>query len=108
MVRGALDNVTISQLTDNDQELTPGSLYFAIRGTRHDGHAFVEKALSAGAVRVCAFLDKPSRREVQVDVEFTGFTLQGYPFVVGYGLDFAERYRNLPFVGVLRPRTNSR
>ena len=62
----------------------------------------------AGAVRVCAFLDKPSRREVQVDVEFTGFTLQGDPFVVGYGLDFAERYRNLPFVGVLRPRTNSR
>ncbi|MCE9636193.1 MAG: hypoxanthine phosphoribosyltransferase [Planctomycetes bacterium] len=56
----------------------------------------------AASVRVCSFLDKPKRREVPVDVEFTGFTLQGDPFVVGYGLDFAERYRNLPFVGVLR------
>lgn len=56
----------------------------------------------AASVRVCAFLDKPSRREVPVDVEFTGFILAGDPFVVGYGLDRGEKYRNLPFVGTLR------
>lgn len=56
----------------------------------------------AASVRVCAFLDKPARREVKVDVEFNGFTLDGAPFVVGYGLDFAGRYRNLPFIGTLK------
>jgi hypoxanthine phosphoribosyltransferase len=56
----------------------------------------------AASVRVCSFLDKPSRREVKVDVEFTGFTVEGSPFLVGYGLDFAGRHRNLPFIGTLR------
>jgi hypoxanthine phosphoribosyltransferase len=59
-------------------------------------------ARGAAKVRVCAFLDKPSRREVAVDVEFVGFQLEGSPFVVGYGLDFAGRYRNLPFIGTLK------
>ncbi len=63
--------------------------------------AFRERG--AASVRVCSFLDKTSRREVDVDVEFIGFTLTGSPFVVGYGLDRANRYRNLPFVGVLKP-----
>jgi hypoxanthine phosphoribosyltransferase len=57
----------------------------------------------AASVRVCAFLDKPQRREVEVDVAFTGFALEGAPFVVGYGLDYAGRYRNLPFIGTLKP-----
>ena len=67
--------------------------------------AMVEALRERGAdpVRVCAFLDKPARREVPVDVEFTGFVLAGDPFVVGYGLDRGERYRNLPFVGTLKP-----
>jgi hypoxanthine phosphoribosyltransferase len=56
----------------------------------------------AASVRICAFLDKPARREVKVDVEFNGFTLDGEPFVVGYGLDLAGRYRNLPFIGTLK------
>lgn len=55
------------------------------------------------SVRACAFLDKPAHREADVDVEFVGFTLEGAPFVVGYGLDFAGRYRNLPFVAALKP-----
>ena len=55
----------------------------------------------AAKVRVCAFLDKPARREVPVEIEFVGFALEGSPFVVGYGLDFAGRYRNLPFIGTL-------
>jgi hypoxanthine phosphoribosyltransferase len=57
----------------------------------------------AASVRVCAFLDKPARREVAIDVEFTGFAIEGSPFVVGYGLDYAGRHRNLPFIGTLRP-----
>jgi hypoxanthine phosphoribosyltransferase len=56
----------------------------------------------AASVRVCAFLDKPARREVKIDVEFTGFVIEGSPFVVGYGLDFAGRHRNLPFIGTLK------
>jgi hypoxanthine phosphoribosyltransferase len=71
------------------------------------GHtvAAIVKAISekgAAKVRICAFLDKPARRESNVDVEFTGFVLEGEPFVVGYGLDFAGRYRNLPFIGALK------
>ncbi len=57
----------------------------------------------AASVRVCAFLDKPARREVEIDVEFTGFAIEGSPFVVGYGLDYAGRHRNLPFIGTLKP-----
>jgi hypoxanthine phosphoribosyltransferase len=61
------------------------------------------RARGAASVRVCAFLDKPARRETKVDLEFIGFTLEGSPFVVGYGLDFAGRYRNLPYIGTLKP-----
>ena len=49
---------------------------------------------------LCTLLDKPSRRVVDVDVEFTGFQIPD-EFVVGYGLDYAQKYRNLPFIGVV-------
>lgn len=52
-------------------------------------------------VAVVSLLDKPSRREVDVDVEFIGFEIPN-EFVVGFGLDFDEKYRNLPYVGVLK------
>ncbi len=47
-------------------------------------------------------LNKPSRREVEVPVDFSGFEIPD-EFVLGYGLDYAEQYRNLPFIGVLKP-----
>jgi hypoxanthine phosphoribosyltransferase len=53
-------------------------------------------------IKVCALLSKPSRREVQIEVDYLGFEIPD-KFVVGYGLDYAENYRNLPFIGVLRP-----
>jgi hypoxanthine phosphoribosyltransferase len=53
------------------------------------------------SLRVCTLLSKPSRREVDVPVDFVGFEVPD-EFVVGYGLDFAEMYRNLPFIGVLK------
>jgi len=51
---------------------------------------------------LCALLDKPARRVVPIQVDYKGFEIPD-KFVVGYGLDFAERYRNLPFIGVLKP-----
>lgn len=52
------------------------------------------------SIKVCALLHKPSRARIQVSVDYVGFTIDDR-FVVGYGLDFAERYRNLPYIGVL-------
>ncbi len=54
------------------------------------------------SLRICALLDKPARRLVEIQIDYLGFTIPDQ-FVVGYGLDFAEFYRNLPFIGVLRP-----
>jgi hypoxanthine phosphoribosyltransferase len=60
------------------------------------------KSRNPASVRICTLLNKPSRRKVDVPVDYNGFTIPD-EFVVGYGLDFAEKYRNLPFVGVLKP-----
>ena len=57
---------------------------------------------NAASVRVAALLDKPSRRLTDVKVDYIGFEVPD-EFVIGYGLDFAQRYRNFPYVGVLRP-----
>lgn len=54
------------------------------------------------SVRLCTLLDKPERRVKQVEVHYSGFSIPD-AFVVGYGLDYAERYRNLPYIGVLKP-----
>ena len=54
------------------------------------------------SLRICTLLDKPARRLVDIPVDYVGFTIPDQ-FVVGYGLDYGEYYRNLRFVGVLRP-----
>ena len=54
------------------------------------------------SIRLCTLLDKPERRVKQVDVHYSGFTIPD-AFVVGYGLDYAEMYRNLPYIGILKP-----
>lgn len=54
----------------------------------------------AKSIRVCAFLDKPSRRQVDFKADYIGYAIPD-EFVVGYGLDYDEKYRNLPYVGVL-------
>jgi hypoxanthine phosphoribosyltransferase len=58
------------------------------------------EAREPATLEVCALLTKPDRREIDVPVRYVGFEIPNR-FVVGYGLDFAERYRNLPYVGVL-------
>ena len=55
----------------------------------------------ARSVKVCTLLDKPSRREVAVPIDFCGFTIENL-FVIGFGLDYQERHRDLPYVGVVR------
>lgn len=60
------------------------------------------KSRNPASVKLCTLLNKPDRRKVKVDIDYNGFTIPDY-FVVGYGLDYAEKYRNLPFVGILKP-----
>ncbi len=59
-------------------------------------------ARQVASVKVCALLDKKERRQVDLKADYVGFEI-GNEFVVGYGLDYAEQYRQLPFIGVLRP-----
>ncbi len=60
------------------------------------------EAREPATLEICALLTKPDRREIDVPVRYVGFEIPNR-FVIGYGLDFAERYRNLPYVGVLDP-----
>ena len=59
-------------------------------------------ARGANSIRLCTLLSKPERRKIQVDVDYLGFEIPD-EFVVGYGLDYAEKYRNLPYIGILKP-----
>ena len=54
------------------------------------------------SIRLCTLLDKPDRRVKPVEVHYSGFTIPD-AFVVGYGLDYAEKYRNLPYIGIVKP-----
>ena len=58
------------------------------------------KDRKAKSVKMCAMLDKPERREVDVPMDYIGFTIPD-AFVVGYGLDYDQKYRNLPYIGVV-------
>ncbi len=60
------------------------------------------KARRPDSVRICTLLDKPERRKMPIQPDYVGAQVPD-EFVVGYGLDFAEKYRNLPFVGILKP-----
>lgn len=65
-------------------------------------HYLMDYLTSRGpnSVKVCCFLDKPSRRQSLVDVDYIGFEIPD-EFVVGYGLDYAQKYRNLPYLSIL-------
>lgn len=54
----------------------------------------------AGSIKICTLLDKPDRRVTDVTVDYVGFSIPD-KFVVGYGLDYAQKYRNLPYIGVI-------
>jgi hypoxanthine phosphoribosyltransferase len=59
------------------------------------------KARHPASLKVCSMLEKPARARTQVPIDYKGFVIEDV-FVVGYGLDYAERYRNLPFIGVMK------
>ena len=61
------------------------------------------QARRPASIRLCILLDKPSRRTKPIQADYVGFQVEDL-FVVGYGLDYAERYRNLPYIGILKPR----
>jgi hypoxanthine phosphoribosyltransferase len=54
------------------------------------------------SLRLCALFDKPARRKAAIQADFKGFVIPD-SFIVGYGLDYAEKYRNLPYLGILSP-----
>lgn len=60
------------------------------------------KARNAASVKICTLLDKPSRRKVDVGIDYCGFVIEDL-FVIGYGLDYEGCYRNLPYIGILKP-----
>jgi hypoxanthine phosphoribosyltransferase len=59
------------------------------------------RARKPASVKVCTLLEKPARARIQVGIDYKGFVIDDV-FVVGYGLDYAEKYRNLPFIGVMK------
>lgn len=61
---------------------------------------------SPQSIRIVTLLDKPSRRKVDLQADYSGFTVPD-EFVVGYGLDYDEKYRNLPYIGILKPEVYS-
>lgn len=60
------------------------------------------KGRNPASVKLCTLLDKPDRRVAEIEVDYTGFEIPD-EFVVGYGLDYAQKYRNLPYIGVVKP-----
>ncbi|MBR2276086.1 MAG: hypoxanthine phosphoribosyltransferase [Lachnospiraceae bacterium] len=58
------------------------------------------KAKGPASLKLCAMLDKPDRRVVDVDIDYRGFEIPD-KFIVGYGLDYAQKYRNLPYIGII-------
>ncbi len=60
------------------------------------------KSKNPASVKIAAFIDKPARRKHDIDADYVGFTMEDDSFIVGYGLDYGQKYRNLPYVGILR------
>lgn len=83
-----VDIIVVEDIVDSGRTLCNLKLYLQEKG--------------AGSVKICTLLDKPSRREYEMVPDYCGAVIPD-KFVIGYGLDYDERYRNLPYVGVLRP-----
>lgn len=86
-IKGA-DVIVIEDIIDSGRTLQKLQSLLADRG--------------ANSVRCCTLLDKPDRRQVDMHVDYVGMVIPD-EFVVGYGLDYDEKYRNLPYVGILKP-----
>jgi hypoxanthine phosphoribosyltransferase len=103
---GTTSSGEVRILKDLDQSLQ-GKDILVIEDILDSGNtlSFLLKTLSArnpASIRLCTLLDKPSRRKAEVYADYVGTEVED-KFIVGYGLDYAEKYRNLPYIGVLRP-----
>ena len=87
------DILVIEDIVDSGLTLSHLVKYLTLKGAR--------------SVKTCAFLDKPCRRKVDFVPDYKGLDIPD-EFVVGYGLDYAEKYRSLPFVGILKPEVYER
>ena len=101
---GTASSGIINIIKDIDQDITGRDILF-VEDIIDSGNTLhflqdVFKDRNAKSVRLCTMLDKPDRREVDVDVDYVGFTIPD-EFVVGYGLDYDQKYRNLPYIGVV-------
>ena len=85
-----MDIIVIEDIIDSGKTLSHLTKYLALKG--------------AGSVKTCTLLDKPSRREVEFVPDYVGKEVPD-EFVVGFGLDYDEKYRNLPYVGILKRET---
>lgn len=83
-----LDVLVIEDIVDTGRTLNRILNLLKVRGPR--------------SIKVCSFLDKPSRRVAPVEIGYTGFVIED-DFVIGYGLDVAEKYRELPYIGIFKP-----
>ncbi len=104
--RESTGNVRIDM--DLSEEVT-GKHLLIVEDIVDTGHTlrFVMDVLQArrpASLRLCTLLDKPAKRTINIPVDYTGFKIEN-KFVFGYGLDLDEKFRNLPFIGVVRPDT---
>ena len=97
----------VVQILKDLEDSIEGQNVLVVEDIIDSGHtlAYLRRLLlvrNPASLRICSLLDKKERREADVPVDYTGFAIPN-EFVVGYGLDFNELYRNLPFIGVLKP-----
>ncbi len=114
-----LDTVRVSSYKDEDHPVGEPEIVDNIRLDISDTHVLliddildtgktlqkivkIMKGFRPASLRTCVLLNKRGRRKTSLKADFSGFEIPDH-FVVGYGLDFAEHYRNLPYIGVLRP-----
>jgi hypoxanthine phosphoribosyltransferase len=115
MAISSYGNATVSSgvvaiLKDLERDIT-GRHILIVEDIIDTGHtlAYLTENLrlrAPASVRICTLLSKPSRRKVDLKIDYIGFEIPN-EFVVGYGLDYAEHYRGLPFIGVLSPKVYS-
>ena len=103
---GTKSSGVVKLIKDLDEPIE-GKDVLVVEDIIDSGHtlSYLLKNLSSrnpASIRLCTLLDKPERRVKPVEVHYTGFSIPD-AFVVGYGLDYAEKYRNLPYIGVLKP-----
>lgn len=104
---GTTSSGVVKIIKDLDTNVIEGANLLIVEDILDSGKtlSYLKELLLArkpASVRICTLLDKPDRRKADIQADYVGATIPD-AFVVGYGLDYAEKYRNLPYVGILKP-----